>query len=98
VKVEISKRARRASDRIEARWAKHADDPKVYARELLEGIGHLETVSNPGTPWPTEKRPRLRRLLLPKSKCHLYFEINEREQVVKLLSVWDGRRGRGPSL
>lgn len=98
MKVDVSKRAQRASDRIDARWAKHGDDPKLYARELLEAIGHLETVAAPGTPWPTAKRADVRRLLLPKSKCHLYFEIDKRKQVVKLLRIWDGRRGRPPSL
>ena len=97
MKVDISKRARRASDRIDEWWSAHGDDPKLYARELLIAIGHLETVAEPGTPWPTARRPRIRRLLLPKSKCHLYFEIDEARQVIKLLTIWDGRRGRSPS-
>jgi hypothetical protein len=44
---------------------------------LLIAIGHLETVAEPGTPCPTARRPRLRRFLLPKSKVHLYFEIDK---------------------
>jgi hypothetical protein len=88
----------RASDRIDTRWIERGNEPRLYARELLNAIGHLETVSEPGTPWPTARRARLRRLLLPKSKVHLYFEIDEARQVVKLLTVWDGRRGRPPTL
>jgi hypothetical protein len=33
-----------------------------------------------------------------KTKSHVYFEINEREQVVRIMSVWDGRRERPPKL
>ena len=98
MKVDISKGARRASDRIDARWRKRGDDPKLYAIELLAAIEHLETVTDPGTPWPTERRPRLRRVLLPKSSCHLYFEIDPARQGVKLLTIWDGRRERPPKL
>ena len=98
MRVDISKRALRASVRIDAWWSKHGDDPKLYARELLIAIGHLETVAEPGTPWPTARRPRLRRLLLTRSKCHLYFEIDEARQVIKLLTIWDGRRERPPTL
>ena len=66
--------------------------------ELLAGIDHLESMSNPGVPCPTERRPTLKRLLLEKSKCHVYFEPNEREGLLEVLTVWDGRRERPPRL
>lgn len=45
MKVGISKRARRASDRIDVRWAKHGDDSKLYARALLAAIEYLSVRS-----------------------------------------------------
>jgi hypothetical protein len=44
-----------------------------------EVVEHLETVSNPGTPCPTNRRPQLKRMLLEKTKCHLYFVSDERK-------------------
>ena len=66
--------------------------------ELFATVEFLETVSTPGTPCPTERRPLLKRLLLEKSKCHIYFEVNEQKQQLEVLTVWDGRRGRRPKL
>ncbi|HTA91960.1 MAG TPA: hypothetical protein VK745_20410 [Polyangiaceae bacterium] len=40
----------------------------------------LDTVSNPGTPCPTNRRPQLKRMLLEETKCHVYFVGDERKQ------------------
>ncbi|HTA89812.1 MAG TPA: hypothetical protein VK745_09565 [Polyangiaceae bacterium] len=98
MKVELSKRAQRAVRRIDAHWRTHADHPELFFEELLEVVEHLETVSNAGTPCPTSRRPQLKRMLLEKTKCHLYFVSDERKQRIDVLHVWDGRRERLPML
>jgi hypothetical protein len=98
VRVEISKRAQRSIERIDARWRSRADYPDIFMDEMDAAIGHLETVSNPGTPCNSPKRPQLRRLLLEKTKCHLYFVVNEQKQWIELLQVWDSRREHPPKL
>jgi plasmid stabilization system protein ParE len=98
LKVELSKRAQRAVRRIDAHWRTHADHPELFFEELLEVVEHLETVSNAGTPCPTSRRPQLKRMLLEKTKCHLYFVSDERKQRIDVLHVWDGRRERLPML
>ena len=98
MKVELSKRAQRAVTRIDARWRKRADHPELFLEEMLEVVLHLETVGNPGTPCPTSRRPHVKRILLEKTKCHLYFVSDERKQRIDVLHVWDGRRERLPAL
>jgi len=98
VNVRLSKRAQRAVSRIDDRWRKRGDHPETFLRELLATIDYLESVESPGIPCPTEKHPKLKRLLLEKSKCHVYFETNEHEETLEVLTVWDGRRERSPRL
>ena len=98
MKAFLSKRAARAAERIDERWRRHADDPGIFAREFLETIELLETSRGPGAPFPTAKHPLLKRMLLRKSRCHLYFEINDVKQTIEILHVWDGRRERAPKL
>jgi len=98
VKVEVSKRASRNAERIDTWWREHRDTRDRFAREFAEALRFLETVPNPGTPCPTDRRPRLRRLLLKKTKRHVYFEIFEREQITRILCVWGAPRERGPKL
>jgi len=65
---------------------------------MLKAIEHLETVSSPGTPCPTNRRPQLKRILLEKTKCHVYFVSDQNKQRIDVLHVWDGRRERLPAL
>jgi plasmid stabilization system protein ParE len=96
VKAFISKRAAQAAERIDARWREFADDRGLFAREFLAVIDLLETTSGIGSPCPTVRHPGLRRILLPKSRSHVYFEVDPLE--LRILHVWDARRGRLPSL
>jgi hypothetical protein len=98
LKVKLSRRAELAVLRIDGRWRESANHPDVFLLEMQEAVEFLETVRTPGTPFPTGKHPALRRILLEKSKCHLYFEINQRQGRVDVLTVWDGRRERPPKL
>lgn len=96
MKAFLSKRAAHAADRIDARWRAFAADPSVFARELLEAVELLETTRSPGAPFPTAKHPLLKRLLLRRSRCHVYFEVDEPKQMIRILHIWDGRRERPP--
>ncbi|HVK82699.1 MAG TPA: hypothetical protein VM513_01260 [Kofleriaceae bacterium] len=98
MKAYISKRAARAAERIHEGWRQRADHPNTFSVELLAAIESLETSGGFGTSYPTARHPQLRRVLLPKSRCHVYFEVDEGKQVINILHVWDGRRERGPSL
>lgn len=98
MKAFISKRAARAADRIDARWRGHADDPAVVAREFLEAVERLESTQGVGSSFRTARHPALRRILLPKSRCHISFEIDEAKQAIKILHIWDGRREQAPKL
>jgi len=91
VKAFISKRAARAADRIDDHWRARADDPGIFAREFLEAVERLETTQGVGQAFPTARRPSLRRVLLPKSRCHIYFEIDDAKQRIQILQIWDGR-------
>lgn len=98
MKAFLSKRAARAAERIDARWRQHADHPGIFAIEFLKAIELLEASPGPGSPFPTAKHPALKRLLLRKSHCHIYFEIDEANQTIQILHIWDGRRERAPKL
>jgi hypothetical protein len=101
VKAYISKRAERAAERIAARWREYADRPDVFALEFIETIEAIEAIENtqsPGSPCPTRAHPRLKRILLRKSHCHMYFEVSERQQRIQIIQFWDARRGQPPKL
>jgi plasmid stabilization system protein ParE len=98
VKVSLSKRARRDARRINTRWSSHGDHPRLFAEELLDALRHLRDVPHAGTPKATARRPKLNRLLMEKSKCHIYFEVDEKRGLINVITVWNAQRGREPNL
>lgn len=98
MKAFFSKRAARAAERIDEHWRQNADDPGIFARELLEAIELLETSHGPGAPFPTPRHPSLQRVLLRKSRCHIYFEIDDAKLTIQILHIWDGRREGAPRI
>ena len=40
----------------------------------------------------------VRRVLLRKTRAHLYYSVDDGAELVKVLAVWGAPKGRGPSL
>ena len=40
----------------------------------------------------------VRRLLLPRIRYHIYYEVNEAIEVVRIVAFWHAARHRGPRL
>jgi plasmid stabilization system protein ParE len=99
VKVELAEPARRQAEKIEAWWAENRSAaPSLFAREFRDALEHIRQNPGLGTSWPTEKRPDLRRVLMPRTRHHVYFRVDVPKQVVQVLAVWGTPRGRGPRL
>ncbi len=96
MRVLISKRAQRELERIDEQWREVADHTEVFADEFLEWVEKLGRVPGIGQPWPTEKRPELKRVQLRKSEVHLYFTRDD--ETVRIMAAWWSRRKRPPKL
>jgi hypothetical protein len=73
------------------------DTRELLADELAQPAKDLETIPHLGTPHPTGRRPLLKRLLLEKTKSHVYFEVDEQKEESRIL-IWGAPRGREPNL
>jgi hypothetical protein len=51
-----------------------------------------------GTPYLERQSTVVRRVLLSKTKNHLYYTLDRTEGVVMILAVWGAPRGQGPKL
>ena len=99
MKLELAEPARRQAEEIEEWWAENRPAaPALFAQEFRDTLEFIR--GNPGvvTLWPTARRPDLRRVLMPRTRHHLYFRADMTMQVVQVLAVWGAPRGRGPRL
>ncbi len=98
MKLVFLRRAEREAIAIQGRWERDADYKETFAKDLIEAEAHLTTLPESGAPWKVQRGKVIRRWLLEKSKCHLYYRYERKQEAVIVMAVWDGRRGRPPRL
>lgn len=95
MKVEFSAEARSQVERIDAWWRENRwAAPELLADELEEAVRVLGSM--PGVGVPYAPKPGVRRVLLTRTRYHLYI-VQEASRVV-VVTVWSAYRGRGPRL
>jgi len=78
-------------------WRDHREKaPDLFDEEFLAAVEHIG--SAPGSfPIHVQRRGRtIRRCLMPKTRSHLYFEIDEQAGVAWVVAAAGGQRRRPP--
>jgi len=71
--------------------------PRLFREEFEAGLRQLEVAPLMSAAYGHAGQPsELRRLLLPRCRYFLYFEIAD--DCVSVLAVWHASRGQGPTL
>ena len=79
MQLRIGRRAQQQAARIKQWWVEHREAaPDLFVDELEATFRFLCSERGAGVRWPTPRRPTLRRILLPRSKNHVYFVVDER--------------------
>jgi plasmid stabilization system protein ParE len=99
VKLHLGKRLRRQIANHEAWWAENRPAaPDLFAREFRDKLDLIRRNRHAGEDWPTKKRPTLQRILMPDTKNHIYFRVDEKRKVIHVLAVWGAAKNYGPML
>jgi plasmid stabilization system protein ParE len=97
VTVQISARAQRELERCDSWWRANRDAKDLLVQEFLEVVARLDANPDLGTAYEAVRfESPVRRVLMPKTAFHVYHaRLGDN---VLILSIWNGRRGRGPKL
>ena len=99
MKTRLTAPACRQADHIDRWWRESRPAARdLFARELAEARRLLTDTPEIGTPYQKRHGAMVRRVLLPKTQNHVYYEIDRDQNVVMILAVWGAPRGRGPTL
>ena len=72
--------------------------PDLFASELAGAFDLLGSAPDIGRRYPNPEVPGVRRLLLPRSRHHVYYVHEAGHGEVVVLAVWGAVRGSGPQL
>jgi plasmid stabilization system protein ParE len=98
-RLEIAPRAERQIRRIEAWWrVNRPAAPMLFAEELADALESVTALPSQGTTYRELGGVPIRRLLLRRSRYHVFFSFDIHRDVVSLRAVWHAARGAGPTL
>jgi hypothetical protein len=99
VNLVIPERAQLEIEKEDAGWRDHRRDAReLFTEELAAALD--EVLMQPEVPRPYRKTRKgiVRRVLMPKTRRHVYYVCIRAEQVVVIVTVWGAVRGKKPNL
>jgi plasmid stabilization system protein ParE len=98
-RVDYAARAEAQVVAVSLWWAENRrDSPTLFTEELAAVFERLETSPLSGAPFPASRPKDVRRVLLGRSRYHVYYTVDEDAGRVIVRAVWHVARGRGPRL
>lgn len=80
-------------------WVEHREKaPELFEAELLQAYEKIASApSIVGKPVPDADIPGVLRVLMPKTKTHIYYVIDETVPEVVVITVWGAKKEHGPN-
>ena len=95
MKHRLTPRAAEEATRANAWWREHRPAaPTLFATELAAALATIRIAPSSGAPYGSHEGLLVRRVLMPKTRFHAYYVVDDEGALV--VSVWNSQRGRGP--
>jgi hypothetical protein len=98
VKIVFTADAEEQADECDRWWRGHRDAKDLFARELAAARVLLREVTNAGSLYTVLDGLAIRRVLLRKTRTHVYYSVDVDAELVTVLAVWGAAKGRSPRL
>lgn len=95
MKVRFTDEAKRLARLERSWWRKNRDAKHLFDQELRAARARLKDGPKHQA-YGVIEGETVRRLLLEKTRCHVYYVIYETENLVRIVAVWGAARGGGP--
>ena len=95
--VVFQRRATREVEEIDAWWrANRSSAQDLFLTELERMLAAVALMPALGAPARTERAIGVRRVLLRKTRHHVYYRV--RDETIEVLAVWHAARGSEPGM
>jgi hypothetical protein len=95
LKVELSDEAKRQARQENAWWRTNRDAKRLFTEELRVARKTLRDGPKQQVYAYIDGEP-VHRILLEKTRCHVYYVISESEKLVRMVAIWGASREHGP--
>lgn len=96
-RVELSPEAQAQAEAAMSWWqANRPQAADLFLDELGATIQRLATMPRSGKPYARSDIPGTYRLLMPRTRYHVYYRIDEEHTTVRIHAVWHTSRRAAP--
>ena len=98
MRLRLTARALADAKRMKTWWRRHRSKAEdLFEEELDAALERIMATPNLGSVYePADLDVKVRRILMPKTRNHVYYTVTAAEIVV--LTVWGAPKRRGPKL
>lgn len=97
--IIIATRAATEIERAATWWQANRPSARaLFVEELPVALERIALTPQAGRPFSSQHVPNVRCWLMPQTRYHLYYSVDEGTRTVKVRAVWHAVRGRGPRL
>lgn len=96
--VVLLDEARRRFEAEDEWWRTNREAVGLFTAEFESVVSRLARDPTRGALYRTIRGTKVRRVLMRKTRCYVYYVYREDQQAVEVLTLWGARKQRGPSL
>ena len=79
-------------------WREHRDAKELFLDEFRDTLRQLSAAPGVGQNYRRARCKLIQRLLMKKTRCHVYYFHDRDRSLIEIHSLWGARRKRGPAL
>jgi hypothetical protein len=98
VKIVLLAEAQRRFEAEDEWWREHRDAKDLFLDEFEQTLGVLRSTPEVGQIYRRARGKLIQRVLMKKTRCHVYYFHDREHDLVEIHSVWGAVRERGPTL
>lgn len=97
--VRVAPKARTQIRTVNGWWVEHRPyNPSLFREELAAAAAQLRYSPRAAPLYESANFAEVRRVILPRTRYHLYYVVDEPRQSVRVLAIRHAARGAGPAL
>ena len=90
--------AARATPLEDTWWRENREVKALFIEEFSAVLGQSSSMPEVGQRYRRTRGKVIQRVLMKKTRCHVYYFHDQEQGVVEIHSVWGARKERGPKL
>ena|SRR5688572_2804536 len=98
VKIVLLEEAQRRFEAEDTWWRANRDAKELFVEEFSAALGRISSMPEVGQRYRRTRGKFIQRVLMTKTRCHVYYFHDEQKDVIEIHSVWGARKERGPKL